>query len=94
MGGRGEGGGRPGRGGGRAAALAGSAAPVPPPGGPGGGDFGDFGSFNGENWISALDESGCGAEASIIEMGPPDLSNPTVGSGGGYGGIYCFALSP
>jgi hypothetical protein len=31
---------------------------------------------------------------SLIEMGPPILSNPTVGSGGGYGGFYCFALTP
>lgn len=23
-----------------------------------------------------------------------DTGNPTVGSGGGYGGIYCFALTP
>jgi hypothetical protein len=31
---------------------------------------------------------------SLVEMGPPDPNIPTVGSGGGYGGIYCFALSP
>ena len=24
----------------------------------------------------------------------PNPSNPTVGSGGGYGGFYCFALTP
>ena len=58
----------------------------------GGGDRGGFGG--GENWMSALSESGCGAEASIVEMGGPDEDNPTVGSGGGYGGIYCFALTP
>jgi hypothetical protein len=27
-------------------------------------------------------------------MGGPQLNNPTVGSGGGYGGFYCFALMP
>jgi hypothetical protein len=52
------------------------------------------GSGSGDNWMSALDEAGCAAGASLVEMGPPDPSNPTVGSGGGYGGIYCFALTP
>lgn len=49
---------------------------------------------DGENWMSALNESGCGAEVSIIEQGPPPERGTTVGSGGGYGGIYCFALMP
>ena len=52
--------------------------------GPGGGD----------NWISALDEAGCAAGTNLVEMGPPNPRNPTVGSGGGYGGIYCLALVP
>ena len=51
-------------------------------------------NINGANWMSSLDEAGCAPGASLIEMGPPDPSNPTVGSGGGYGGIYCFALMP
>jgi hypothetical protein len=55
-----------------------------PPGGRGGMD----------NWMSALDEAGCAPGASLVEMGPPNPDNPTVGSGGGYGGIYCFALKP
>lgn len=46
------------------------------------------------HWISALDEAGCSPGINLVEMGPPDASNPTVGSGGGYGGIYCFALEP
>jgi hypothetical protein len=58
----------------------------------GGGPSMGGGSMN--NWMSALDEAGCAAGASLVEMGPPDASNPTVGSGGGYGGIYCFALTP
>jgi hypothetical protein len=53
-------------------------------GGPGGGD----------SWISTLDEAGCAPGVSLIEMGPPDPANPTVGSGGGYGAIYCLALTP
>ena len=60
--------------------------------GPGGGIGGPGGGIDG--WISSLDEAGCGAGVNIIESGPPNTSNPTVGSGGGYGGIYCFALSP
>jgi hypothetical protein len=46
------------------------------------------------HWISAMNESGCAPGVSLIEMGGPDPSNPTVGSGGGYGAIYCFALTP
>ena len=46
------------------------------------------------NWMSSLDESGCAPGVSLVEMGPPQLDVPTVGSGGGYGGFYCFALMP
>jgi hypothetical protein len=56
------------------------------PGGPGGG--------SGANWMSSLDESGCAPGVNLIEMGPPQPGSNTVGSGGGYGGIYCFALTP
>jgi hypothetical protein len=57
---------------------------------PGGGG----GDFSGESWTSALNEAGCAPGVNLIEMGPPNPDDPTVGSGGGYGGIYCFALSP
>ena len=60
-----------------------------PRGGGGGG-----GGGSGANWMSALDEAGCAPGVSLIEMGGPILSMPTVGSGGGYGGFYCFALTP
>ena len=53
-----------------------------------------LGEVNGVNWMSSLNEAGCAAGASLTEMGPPNPDNPTVGSGGGYGGIYCFALKP
>jgi hypothetical protein len=56
------------------------------PGGPGGGTI--------NSWISSLDESGCAPGVALIENGPPDYSQDTVGSGGGYGGFYCFALIP
>jgi hypothetical protein len=61
---------------------------------PGGGAGGGFEGFNPAHWISSLDEAGCGPSVGIIEMGPPMEQNPTVGSGGGYGGIYCFAMQP
>jgi hypothetical protein len=76
----------------------------PPPGFPEGG-FPDGGfpsdwdpsllkDINGANWMSSLNEAGCAPGAMLIEMGPPNSNNPTVGSGGGYGGFYCFALEP
>lgn len=32
--------------------------------------------------------------ANIDSMGGPEPGDYTVGAGGGYGGIYCFALIP
>lgn len=46
------------------------------------------------NWMSSLNESGCAPGVNLIEMGPPIPGEVTVGSGGGYGGFYCFALVP
>ena len=46
------------------------------------------------NWISGQDEGGCGAGVAVGENGGSNPNNPIVGSGGGYGGIYCFALIP
>jgi hypothetical protein len=46
------------------------------------------------HWMSSLDEAGCAPGVNLVETGPPDPSNPTVGSGGGYGGFYCFAMTP
>jgi hypothetical protein len=57
------------------------------------GGFGSDGDGYG-HWMSSLDEAGCGAGVRLIEMGPPNPADPSVGSGGGYGGFYCFALVP
>jgi hypothetical protein len=49
---------------------------------------------SGVNWMSAIFEGGCapGVTGADVRGRPPD--DHSVGAGGGYGGIYCFALSP
>ncbi|HND10998.1 MAG TPA: hypothetical protein PLY80_11205 [Pseudomonadota bacterium] len=49
---------------------------------------------SGVNWMNSLTESGCAPGVNLVEMGGPMPSSNTVGSGGGYGGFYCFALTP
>jgi hypothetical protein len=49
---------------------------------------------NRQNWISGQDEGGCSPGAVLVDNGGSDPNNPIVGSGGGYGGFYCFALKP
>jgi hypothetical protein len=44
------------------------------------------------SWISQQDEAGCAPGVNIDQETPPDPDAPSVGSGGGYGGFYCFAL--
>jgi hypothetical protein len=43
------------------------------------------------SWLQAHRNLGCAPGGTLLEVLP---SEPTVGSGGGYGGIYCFALVP
>jgi hypothetical protein len=64
-----------------------------PRGGGGGGGSGPGGG-SGEDWRSALNESGCAPGINLVETGGPDPNDNTVGSGGGYGGFYCFSLVP
>lgn len=45
------------------------------------------------HWISGQDEGGCGAGILLEDRGGSNPDNPIVGSGGGYGGIYCFAMT-
>ena len=49
---------------------------------------------SGMNWMDALTESGCAPGVNLVEMGGPMPNSNTVGSGGGYGGFYCFASTP
>jgi len=52
------------------------------------------GVSNMANWMSALDEAGCAPGINIVETGGPNPNANTVGDGGGYGGFYCFSLTP
>jgi len=45
-----------------------------------------------QNWMSAHTERGCDAGVNLVQDGAG--SGTCVGCGGGYGGIYCFALTP
>jgi len=47
-----------------------------------------------DSWMSSLTESGCAPGVNLVEMGGPQASSNTVGSGGGYGGFYCFSTTP
>lgn len=52
-----------------------------------------WGAFSGWDWISVWNESGCAPGGTIIQEGAGDDSRK-IGSGGGYGGFYCFAVTP
>jgi hypothetical protein len=49
---------------------------------------------NRRHWYYGQVEGGCGAGFDIDGSGPANPSIHHVGSGGGYGGFYCFALKP
>ena len=46
------------------------------------------------NWMSALREGGCAPGINLQQTGGPMMGVYTVGTGGGYGAFYCFALTP
>ena len=64
------------------------------PRGMGGMGFPGGGGSSSSHWISGLNPPGCAAHINIVQTGPPPAGTVGVGSGGGYGGFYCFALSP
>lgn len=53
-----------------------------------------LGNSDMNHWISALDENGCAPGYNLSDSSVPDGADGTVGGGGGYGALYCFALSP
>ena len=58
------------------------------------GGGGGGGGMGGSHWITGFTSSGCEAGAHLIDDGPGFGSGNIIGSGGGYGGWYCFALNP
>jgi hypothetical protein len=67
---------------------------IPPGFGPNGGLPPGFGGMDTavENWISAADLGGC---APGVNLGAASTqADSSVASNGGYGAIYCFALTP
>jgi hypothetical protein len=52
------------------------------------------GQGDGDPWISHLTESGCAPGFNLVQNGGPmPTGQGSVGDGGGYGAIYCLALS-
>ena len=49
---------------------------------------------SGQSWIKAHTEKGCAAVVNLVQNGPGSPGCKGLGCGGGYGGIYCFALTP
>jgi hypothetical protein len=49
-------------------------------------------AFSGMHWIQAHGEPSCAAGVNLVQNGPGNGSS--IGAGGGWGGFYCFALSP
>jgi len=47
---------------------------------------------SGQSWIRAHTARGCSPGVNLIQNGPG--TGTSVGAGGGWGGIYCFALTP
>jgi hypothetical protein len=47
---------------------------------------------SGQHWINSHPMHGCSPGANLIQNGPG--SGTDVGAGGGWGAIYCFALTP
>jgi hypothetical protein len=48
---------------------------------------------SGNNWLSVWNEGGCAPGGSLVQTGGLDGTRK-VGSAGGYGGFYCFAVRP
>jgi hypothetical protein len=49
-------------------------------------------AMSGQHWIRAHTARGCSPGVNLVQDGPG--TGTSVGAGGGWGGIYCFALTP
>lgn len=56
-----------------------------------GGMGGGFGGGS-QHWLNFANESGCAPGGNLTNDPPMGSNDGTVGSGGGYGAIYCFAV--
>jgi len=52
------------------------------------------GSGSGTNWMSAWNAVGCAPGGTLTQTGAGTPSSRQIGSAGGYGGFYCFAVIP
>ncbi len=50
------------------------------------------GLISGKHWISLWNEGGCARGVQLMQVGGVMRDNKSVGSAGGYGGFYCFAV--
>jgi hypothetical protein len=51
-------------------------------------------AMSGRGWILAHPLAGCAAVVNLLQNGPGARDCRGVGCGGGYGALYCFALTP
>ncbi len=49
-------------------------------------------AMSGQSWVMAHPMRGCAPGVNLVQNGPGE--GDCVGCSGGYGGIYCFALTP
>jgi len=49
---------------------------------------------SGMSWMQVHSAAGCTPSVSLMQAGGPPAGATGVGDGGGYGGIYCFAVTP
>jgi hypothetical protein len=49
---------------------------------------------SGMSWLQAHAAAGCAPNVTLTQMGGPPAGSTGIGAGGGYGGFYCFALTP
>ena len=49
---------------------------------------------SGQSWIQTHTAAGCAPSVALTQSGGPPAGATGVGDGGGYGGIYCFAVTP
>jgi hypothetical protein len=52
------------------------------------------GSGSGTNWMSAWNAVGCAPGGTLAQTGPAPSGSRKIGAAGGYGGFYCFAVTP